>query len=363
MRLFACANPSRSISRRQWLYAASGRRSFQLLAATFPPDDVQPLAPSRREILDFTPVDFYPSASRTHVNLQLFTSPKPRPMSLETALAKFSKVGKLLVPLPQRRTHKADEPLRHRFKPIDASSLKVDMGLRGKHLLKDHEYHFYPNSRKDTSLFEACMVEIFLLVSRGGRVEIQVHREGPRDEEGFKRMLKRNIHLRPDVILAAMPSPSRIIIHPCTNYEKVCWVMEGPVINPYTREVEAPSRRVADFERRRLEVLEGVSQREGERLQAGEEQAAFSSVIGGNGAQIVEQEQPQLLSENGGMLDNHQEIGDARAGHEREGLRGHGDMPSAPEKTLPSSTPPPHLTLEEQEMEDYKEIEELTGFR
>jgi hypothetical protein len=365
MRLFACATPSRSISRPQWLHANFQRRFFHLLGATFP-GDVHPLDPSRREILDFSLADFYKKPSKIHLHLRLYNEAKRREMSLETALSKFAKPGKLLLPIPQPKTHKAGEVLQHHFKPIDIKSVRHHISPNQE---RTHEYHFFP-SRDDTSLYENCMVEIWLLLLKGMRVEIQVHTNGPKDNDRFKRMLNRNIHLRPDVILAAMPPPSRIIIDPYTNHEKVCWVMEGPFAHPRTHEKVKPLNKTGEFYKRRLEVMRAVMEAQGGETQAGE------------------QEQPGLPSElefddiwnkeNGNIPSEPEDDGGQRQeqGIEQEQvdippeLDGQGWERKEGADTLPESTEnAPHspalsiLSPEEQELEDYKELEEITGFR
>jgi hypothetical protein len=77
----------------------------------------------------------------------------------------------------------------------------------------------FPN-QDDASVSEEYMAEIWLLLLKRIRVELRKHREGPKDTKRFEKMLRRNIHLRPDVILVAMPKLSSIIIDPYTNHEK-----------------------------------------------------------------------------------------------------------------------------------------------
>lgn len=123
-------------------------------------------------------------------------------MSLETALLRFAKPGKLLLPVPQPKRHKANDRLYHYFQPINIKSLQHHIS-RSKTI--SHEYHFFPSRADDAGRFENCMAEIWLLLLEGKRVEIQVHSKGPKDRNAFEKMMNQNIYLRPDVILAAMP--------------------------------------------------------------------------------------------------------------------------------------------------------------
>lgn len=191
MRLFACATPFRSISRPGWLHATSQCRPFHLLQATFP-GDVPPLAPSRRKILDFGYAANFKKPSKTHIHLRSYKDGKVHEMSLETALLKFAKPGKLLLPVPQPKMHKADDRLYHYFQPIDIRSVRHHI-KRSK--TTSHEYHFSPSRADDGGLFENCMAEIWLLLlkGKGKRVEIQVHAKGPKDRNAFQKMLNQNI--------------------------------------------------------------------------------------------------------------------------------------------------------------------------
>jgi hypothetical protein len=285
-------------------------------------------------------------------------------MSLETALSKFAKPGKLLLPIPQAKTHKAREVLQHHFKPIDIKSVRHHINPNQE---RPHEYHFFP-SRDNTTLFENCTVEIWLLLLKGLRVEIQVHTNGMKDTDGFRRMLNKNIHLRPDVILAAMPPASRIIIGPCTNHEKVCWVMEGPFTHPRTLAKVKPLNKMGEFYKRRLEVMRAVMDAEGGGKQAGkQEQAGLPSEL----------EFDVLWSRENGNIPS--ELGDGE-GQEQGKEQEQADIPPElesedgerkeeadtlpePMENIPHFPAPSVLSPEDQELEDYKELEEITGFR
>jgi hypothetical protein len=350
MRLFACTTPFRRISPR-WLHATSQCRPFHLLGVTFP-GNVPPLARSRREMLDFHPAANYKKSSKTHIHLRTHNDGKVHEMSLETALSKFAKPGKLLLPVPQPKMHRNDDRLYHYFQPIDIKSRRIiNPQNLNRRKTTSHEYHFFPSRADDAGLFEFenCMTEIWLLVLKGKRVEIQVHSKGAKDRNAFEKMLNKNIHLRPDVILAAMPRPSRIIIEPCTNYEKVCWVMEGPFFHPGTNGLIHPPVQMEEFHKRRLEVMRAVMDEYGAGVQVGEEDHAdMPSELKDDGMHHMDQDTTKLLA----SLKPSQEGGEAQA------------------KTLPKSlgsvSIPPALStlsLEEQEMEDYRKLEEVTGFR
>jgi len=348
MRLLACATPFRSISRPGWLHATSQCRPFHLLQATFP-GDVHPLAPSRREILDFGPAN-YKKPSKTHIHLRTHKDGKVHEMSLETALFKFAKPGKLLLPVPQPKMHKANDRLLHSFRPIDNTWVQHQISSGPW----SHEYHFFPSRADDGGLFEnymAAMVEIWLLLlaGKGKRIEIQVHAKGPKDRNAFQKMLNQNIYLRPDVILAAMPQPSKIIIEPYTNYEKVCWVMEGPILRPSTFGIIKPLSEMEEFHKRRLEVMKAVTDKYGAGVQVrGEDHAHMPSELKDEGMQDMDRNTTNLPA----SLKASREGGEVQAKMLPEFL---GSVPVPPALST--------LSLEEQEMEDYRKLEEITGFR
>jgi hypothetical protein len=119
MRLFTSANSFRSISRSQWFHAIPHYRCFHLLGATSP-GDVPPR--SRREILDIYPADVYQSPSKIHIYLRTYSDSRAHGMSLGTALSKFAKPGKLLLPIPQSKIHKVNDVQQYHFKRIDTGS-------------------------------------------------------------------------------------------------------------------------------------------------------------------------------------------------------------------------------------------------
>jgi hypothetical protein len=348
MRLFACATPFRSISRQGWLHATSQCRSFHLLKATFP-GDVSPLAPSRRKILDFGPAN-YKKASKTHIHLRTHKDGKVHEMSLETALLKFAKPGKLLLPFPQPKMHKADDRLLHSFRPIDITRIQHQLSRRPW----SHEYHFSPIRADDGGLFEnymAAMAEIWLLllIGNGNCIEIQVYAKGSKDRNAFQKMLNQNIYLRPDVILAAMPQPSRIIIEPYTNYEKVCWVMKGPILRPWDFGIVKPLSEMETFHQRKLEVMKAVRDKYGAGVQVREEDHAHTpSELKDEGMQNMDRNTTNLPA----SLKSSREGGEVQAKMLPESL---GSFPVPPALST--------LSLEEQEMEDYRKLEEITGFR
>jgi hypothetical protein len=165
-------------------------------------------------------------------------------MSLEKALKKFAKPGKLLLPIP-RQGEAWKYAQQYFFKSIDLK--KITNHIKRKRNEPPKEFHFSPSA--DTSSFEHSIAEIFILLMKGMPVGIQVHREGPRSVAEFKKMLHARIYLRPDVILAALPEKSRIIFDPQTNFEKVCWVIappyktkEGMVKKPFSGVLELYER-------------------------------------------------------------------------------------------------------------------------
>ncbi|KAE9368226.1 hypothetical protein N431DRAFT_428087 [Stipitochalara longipes BDJ] len=429
MKFFACANPSRSIPRPQWLHATHQRRlSHSLLQATFP-GDVHPLAPSRREIIDFYPANFYEKASKIHIHLRTHKDSKVHEMSLQTALSKFAKPGHLFLPILQPRKLIGKEAQQYHFKPIDISKFKYH--IRAKKI-KSQTIDLFPN-RDDLSAFEATMVEVWFLMKKGIQVQMQVHSQGPKDVESFQKMCKRNLYLRPDVILAAMPTKSGIVIDPQTNHKIVCWVMSGPVKHPERLEMVKPFSRSGEYYKRRYEVvraamdlgsydyqgehknLNDAQQKEGKvrktsaKLRAkrykGEEQLVdgISSELDFDDIQSKEQENPETAAgfdvnemwgiqqenpgisfsiefdevpgqdeENTGIRSelNSDEFWDEERGIEgifpeleAEGLQG--NEPKRADLGFEENAPtkPATLSLEEQEWEEYKELEVLTGMR
>lgn len=344
MRLFACATPFRSISRPRWLNATSQCRPFHLLQATFP-GDVPPLAPSRREILDFGYVANYKKPSKTHIRIRSHKDGKVHEMGLERVLLKFAKPGMLL--LPNRKLNVLKGRLYHYFQPIDIRSVRHHISKKRNTL---HEYHFFTSRVDDDGLFDYWMAEIFVLLLLGKRVEIQVHGKGLKDRKAFQKVLDQNIYLRPDVILAAMPGRSRLIIEPCTNYGKVCWVMEGPCL--HLREtfglVQPPSQ-MDEFHKRRLEVMRAVTDEYAARLRVREEDHAdMPSELKDEAMQHMDQDTTNLPA----SLKASREEVEAQAKMLSESF---GSFPTPPAQST--------LSLEEQEMEDYRKLEEITGFR
>jgi hypothetical protein len=81
-----------------------------------------------------------------------------------------------------------------------------------------------------TKTFETNMWQAWHVLESRMHAEIQLHQDLPllpTKREALRNMLHRCLHLRPDVILAAMPEKSGIVIDPQTNWKKVRWVI-GP---------------------------------------------------------------------------------------------------------------------------------------
>jgi hypothetical protein len=118
-------------------------------------------------------------------------------------------------------------------------------------------------NRDNALIFEEYVAEIWLLLLKRIRVELRIHREGPKDTKRFEKMLRRNIHLSPDVILAAMPKLASIIIDPYTNHEKVSWVMNGAVQQPIGLHTVKPFSKMGGFHKPMGEALRAVIELEG----------------------------------------------------------------------------------------------------
>lgn len=143
--------------------------------------------------------------------------------------------------------------------------------------------------------------------------------------------------------------------------------MDGPIQHPYTLKMVKPFSDIEYFYRRRTEVLRAVMEREGDGVQ-GEEQVTVGviSELEGGGLQDAGQENDATLCEfegdglqseqqkNDGLSSESEGDGVQRAARERAGI---------PEEEALHSTIPEILTPKEQELEDDKELEELTGVR
>ncbi|PMD61139.1 uncharacterized protein K444DRAFT_364206 [Hyaloscypha bicolor E] len=109
-------------------------------------------------------------------------------------------------------------------------------------------------------------------------------------------MLRRNIHLSPDVILAAMPKLSSSSIDPYTNHEKVSWVMNGAVQQPIGLHMVKPFSKIRGFHKQMGEVLRAVMELEGNVLHGTErEHAGIPSELEGDEVQCKEQDQADRL--------------------------------------------------------------------
>ncbi|KAN0094193.1 hypothetical protein V8E51_017377, partial [Hyaloscypha variabilis] len=298
MRLFACANPSRSISRPQWLHASPHRRPIHLLQAASR-RDTGSLESSRRETVDFYPANFYEKASNIHISLRTYNDSKLHEMTLETAISKFSKPCSVLLPILQPRKLRSKEAPQYYFKPIDKSKF----GGEDRHVLD-----IYPN-RDGLPAFEASMAQAWMLLKKGLSVKMQIHIQETKGIVTMKKMCHKNIHLRPDVILSVMPTNSDIIIDPQTDHKTVWWVMGGPVKNTEELMMVKPRNRTEEYYRRKQEALHADMDPTEERLKD------------------IEHKQADLGSEE------HTPIKKAT------------------------------LSPEQQEWEDYKELEVVTGMR
>jgi hypothetical protein len=157
----------------------------------------------------------------------------------------------------------------------------------------------FPN-RDNALIFEEYVAEIWLLLLKRIRVELRIHREGPKDTKRFEKMLRRNIHLSPDVILAAMPKLASSIIDPYTNHEKVSWVMNGTVQQPIGLHMVKPFSKIRGFHKQMGEVLRAVMELEGNVLHGTErEHAGIPSELEGDEVQCKEQDQAGMPPEGG----------------------------------------------------------------
>jgi len=339
-----------------------------------------------------------------------------REMSLETALSKFAKPGHLLLPMPQPQKLRGREAPLYHFKPMDKSKFKEHISAKMK---KPKTIDIFPIC-DDLLSFEARMVETWLLFKAGAQVQMQIHNEGPKDIEKLRKMCKRNIYLRPDVILAAMPTNSGFIIDPQTDHERVCWVMGGPVKHPERLELVKPLSKAGEYYKRRNEVLRAAMDPGGYNAQHRKEKEhpnsanivfksyqcqeqlikGVPSELDFDGSSDQEEkdadmsptfeadEKQGIRGESAGLsftinFENSQDQKEANAGALSEHIRdeflaeerGTDDMFSELEDKGPKgngleqtgglTTPRAKgtLSLEEQEWEEYKELEVLTGMR
>jgi hypothetical protein len=102
--------------------------------------------------------------------------------------------------------------------------------------------------------FAQSMYSAFHYLESGKKVEIHLHKRAE-EKHTLIDLLESHIHLRPDVILQAMPSYSGIIIQPQTNFKTCCcWTMAGP--HRYRDgTIEMPKDQTIRLDKRRLELF------------------------------------------------------------------------------------------------------------
>jgi len=153
-------------------------------------------------------------------------------ITLEDVLESHLKPGLFLVPVetPDSTQHQQQ----YLLKPID---MKIPHTLKSGKTSKRprrgvKEFHF--TLPPPVLYFTQCMWRSWHILQAGIPVEIQAHAfYGKPDNEDPKMIIEKinqNLHMRPDVILKAMPRASSIRVQPQTNRTKVCWVMGSPLI-------------------------------------------------------------------------------------------------------------------------------------
>lgn len=82
-----------------------------------------------------------------------------------------------------------------------------------------------------SSYTDMSLLRMFGALIDNQPVEIQIHRKSTSSQKAnptkFASMMADQIHLRPDVILASMPTGTAMLINPQTDFStKACWVIE-----------------------------------------------------------------------------------------------------------------------------------------
>jgi hypothetical protein len=199
-------------------------------------------------IKDFVPVGLYAEPQTIQIDLW---SHKPRthlgPMSLAQAIQEHGGPGKLLLPFGEV---KKDEGCPH---PYTFKQMNLGRTTSKVRSTEPKSFHFSAKAR--ISYFEHCMGKVWRFLQDGSTVEIQVYRKGFKSSspENFSKILNETIHMRPDVILAAMPAGSGIIVDPQTNFVLSAWVMGSP--KNKEGEIVKPENITRRFDVRRREVL------------------------------------------------------------------------------------------------------------
>ncbi|KAI9055531.1 hypothetical protein LZ554_000479 [Drepanopeziza brunnea f. sp. 'monogermtubi'] len=210
-----------------------------------------------RDILKFVPAQpLYPTAESTTLALWKRNDKKGTEnlgiMTIAEYLKRFAQSGWMLMPraVPLRdpvaektgdsvlslggqeaAEKKATSPC-YTLKPIRSVRLdnKVAMRKKAKGYKAPHELHIsVPTS---IGYYELHMQKIYATLLARRNVEVQIHlkrkKKKGRDPALFVQMLAENVHLRPDVILAAMPEKVGFVMNPQTEYSTSGWVMGPP---------------------------------------------------------------------------------------------------------------------------------------
>lgn len=212
-------------------FRAQQCRSIYLMSETFGPN------PPREgsEIGNIVPFKGLTPADQCFFDLNI-TRPEEirRRMNLDEVMAANVKPGWLLCPKNPSEVHEAPQ---YRMKHISTPKLQTAALRRvGKASMVSRIFRL--STKTSLHTFVELMALMWYQLENRQAVEVQLQwhmsvysKHKVQGVNPFKRVFDTNFHLRPDVILKAMPAKCGIIIDPQTNNAGVvCWAI-GP---PYT---------------------------------------------------------------------------------------------------------------------------------
>jgi hypothetical protein len=210
-----------------------------------------------------------------------------RRMSLSSAMQLNINPGWALC---AKETSGYNEYPQYRMKLLITTQLQTHALQRtGKGAIKSRIFRF--SSKTSNHTFVELMALMWYHLSKRQVVEVQVQyhrndyekRSMERSADPFEKLFVEYIHLRPDVMLKAMPENCGIVVDPQTdNSGVVCWVMAPPHIDK-NGTVSAPRSHTQELYKKREKAIK--------RLKAVEDQALKDNLEGlANGIFVGEEE-------------------------------------------------------------------------
>jgi len=151
-------------------------------------------------------------------------------ITLADILKNHVKPGLLLVP-----SHPISSEQQYYLRPIDTKNPPSQPKSLKRPKRNTKEFHF--SFTAPVAYFTIFMYTAWHTLQAGIPVEIHVHGDRARQRsrpgnadyiEWYKEQINHNLHLRPDVILKAMPEASWIQLEPVSDRNKVCWMIGPP---------------------------------------------------------------------------------------------------------------------------------------